>query len=82
MLYMMTPGSWNGSSGVRDPYYRYPSEAVERSTLSKPVTTLHETQVVMSLKLSHVGNFFIRATNARITLPSTIKNCFRIFDAP
>ena len=80
---MMTLGSWNGSSGIRDPYYsRYPFEAVERSTLSKPATTLHETEVVMSVKLSHVGNFFIRATNARITLPSTIKNCFRIFDAP
>ena len=62
--------------------YEYPFEAVERSTLSKPATTLHETEVVMSVKLSQVGNFFIRATNARITLSSTIKNCFRIFDAP
>ena len=68
---------------VRDPYYsRYPFEAVERSTLSKPATALHETEVVMSVKLSQVGNFFIRATNARITLPSMIKNCFLIFEAP
>ena len=62
--------------------YGYPFEAVERSTLSKPATTLHSTEAVMSLKLSQVGNFFIRATNAKITLSSTIKNCFRIFDAP
>ena len=53
-----------------------------RVMLSKPETALQVTEVVMSVKLSQEGNFFILATKANTTLLSTIKNCFRIFDAP
>ena len=50
--------------------------------LSNPEMALQDTEVVMSVKLSQVGNFFPFITKPSITLLSTIKNCFRMFDAP
>ena len=70
------------TTGTLDILSHYNGNYEGRDMLANPETVLQVTEVVMSVKSSQVGNFFILATKASTTLLSTIKNCFRMFVAP